>query len=394
MDERWKYLLENNSGFAGDGKPRFFSSPGRTELGGNHCDHQGGRVLCATIGLDIRGVFVPNKQRLVHLNSRGWPRDIIVELGSLSPREEEKGHPEALVRGVASALDDLGAKLDGFSGSIDSAIPVGSGLSSSAAFELLIAQAFNAMSNNSTLEPLELAMAGQQAENCYFGKPSGLMDQLSIALGGLQAIDFGSEIPVTKNIDFNLDEADWKLAVLHGGIGHEKLTEHYAAIPEEMVKVAGFFGQKRLRGIKMEDLLQNSSVLRSSFGDRAFMRAMHFVEEDERAGMMARRLESGNFTGFLELVAESGASSERLLQNIRVPGGNEQALGLAIELARFYLGRNAVVRVHGGGFAGTAQAWVKKEQATLFEEFFTGHFGHGSLTWLSIKPQGAMELFL
>ncbi|HOX92395.1 MAG TPA: galactokinase family protein, partial [Spirochaetales bacterium] len=231
---RWETLVRKTDSLFGLNGARLFSSPGRTELGGNHSDHQGGRVLCAAVHLDMAACVVPTADTMVRLSSSGWPEPISVDLSDLSPRASEHGTPHALIRGVASALRARGSGLGGFCGAMDSLVPSGSGLSSSAAFELLIGQIFNALYNASSLPPVLLAQLGQEAENLHFGKPCGLMDQMACALGGVNAIDFKEAIPLWQRIDFDADACPYRLAILSSGGSHDNLTAEYAAIPAQM----------------------------------------------------------------------------------------------------------------------------------------------------------------
>lgn len=390
---RWERLIRSAKGFAGLKGARLFSGPGRTELGGNHSDHQGGRVLCAAVRLDMAACVRPSPDGTVRVDSSGWAEPIVVDLSDLSPRAAEAGTPQALIRGVASALRSRGASIGGFSGAVDSQVPSGSGLSSSAAFEVLIGRIYNNLYNGGSIAPEVLAQAGREAENLHFGKPCGLMDQMACALGGVTSIDFRNETPLWERADFRMDGCGYGLAILHTGGSHDDLTRHYAAIPAQMRNVAAAFGQSRLRGLSEDQLLKRSRELRSIAGDRAFLRALHFVREDGRAAAMAGALAAGDMRRFLALARASGDSSWRLLQNLCAPGSDrEQGLAVAVELASGFLGDSGVARVHGGGFAGTAQAWVPDAMREEFEFFITSQLGPGSLTWVAIRPQGATEI--
>ena len=293
-----------------------FSSPGRTELGGNHTDHQRGRVLAAAVSLDILACAAPNGEGRVRFISEGWPA-LELDLAEPGPIEAERGSPAALIRGVAGALRGPGRPLGGFDAYAASVLPAGAGLSSSAAFELLAAQIFNSFYCAGELDALCLALAAQRAENEYFGKPCGLMDQLACALGGAAALDFaGPAGPEVTRLPFAPGRHGFALCLIHTGSGHAGLTEEYAAVPREMRAVAAFFGREALRGLEEAELLAAAPELRRAVGDRALLRALHFIREDARAALQAEALLRGDFPAFLDLVRESARSSRELLQNI------------------------------------------------------------------------------
>ncbi len=391
---RWSRLAEAALTLHDAPEATFVSSPGRTELGGNHTDHNDGRVLCAAVHLDILACVAPNPDLTVELHSTGWKKPFRVDLGDLTPRPEEAGTPEALIRGVAAAIKRIGGTIGGFHGTMDSAVPLGSGLSSSAAVEVLLGQIFNALNNGNRIAPVDIAIAGREAENRHFGKPCGLMDQMACALGGISAIDFGRpDKPRWERISFDFEKAGYVLAIVKAGGDHADLTDEYAAIPAEMHAVAELFGQPSLRKVSLDKLLRKVTEIRQTAGDRAFLRAMHFVNENERAKDMAEALDNGRLKRYLRLVRRSGDSSWRLLQNVCPTGAvRDQSLAVAIELSRAFIGKDGAVRVHGGGFAGTIQAYVRTDHAEEYVDFMDSRLGAGSTIIARIRPDGAGEV--
>jgi galactokinase len=391
---RWQSLLDSALATFDAPQIAFISSPGRTELGGNHTDHNDGKVLCAAVHLDALACVAPRNDTMVELSSEGWDQPFRVDLGNLDPRAQEKGKPEALIRGVAAAISRRGGTIGGFSGTMVSDVPAGSGLSSSASVEILFGQIQNALYNQNRIPQVELAMAGKEAENLHFGKPSGLMDQMACALGGISAIDFGRPgKPRWTRVNFDLEKAGYALAIINAGGNHADLTDQYAAIPAEMRAVAELFGLPSLRKLSMDKLIRRSAEIRAKAGDRALLRAMHFVAENERAGAMADALEGGKLKKYLRLVRRSGDSSWRLLQNVSVLGAvKEQSLAVALELSKAFLGSTGAARVHGGGFAGTIQAYVPVDHADEYADFMDSRFGAGATTIVHIRPDGAGEV--
>ncbi|MDR0455303.1 MAG: galactokinase [Treponema sp.] len=392
---------------------RIFSAPGRTELGGNHTDHNRGRVLAASIQMDAVAAAVPLSSRQVFFRSAGFP-DVWVNLDGkdgvpdLSPQPEEQGTTESLVRGIAAEFARRGIQIGGFSANASSTVLPGSGLSSSAALEVLLAKIFDSLYGGGKCSPLELALISQKAENDYFGKPSGLMDQAASASGGAVAIDFISPAtPLITKIEFDPLSAGFALCVVNTRGSHADLTPDYAAIPQEMNAVARYFGKSFLREIDLSQVLSNAGELRKSAGDRALLRAIHFFNEDKRAAAMAGLLQKRETAGadiekqglmgqFLDLVNESGDSSWELLQNLYSPRNfREQGLSLALAVSREFFreqGIKAACRVHGGGFAGTIQAYIPAEGLEDYRGRMEALFGPGALTVLRIRPVGAVEL--
>lgn len=390
---RWEQLAGKAFSDVSVTKAAIISSPGRTELGGNHTDHNDGKVLCASVHLDSLACVSPRNDLSVELYSEGWDEPFRLELGDLEPKPAERGRPEALIRGVAAALSRRGYLVGGFSGRMTSAVPAGSGLSSSASVEVLFGQIQNALYNQNRIPPVEVAIAGREAENTYFGKPCGLMDQMACALGGISCIDFGRpEKPRWTRPGFDFEKAGYSLVVVNAGGDHADLTDDYAAIPAEMRAVAELFGQPSMRKLSMDRLLAKSVEIRAAAGDRAFLRAIHFIKENDRVEKMARALEDGKPGKYLKLVKKSGDSSWRLLQNIMPPGAvKDQSIAVALELTKAFLGKSGVARVHGGGFAGTIQAYVKTNKVEDYASFMDTRFGSGATTILRIRPDGAGE---
>jgi galactokinase len=393
------------------GEFRFFTAAGRTELGGNHTDHNRGKVLAASIQLDSAAVAAPRKDKTVIFRSTGYP-DVVVDLsgpGDQPPRPEEKSTTEALVRGIAAEFARQGTMVGGFTANADSTVLPGSGLSSSAAVEVLFGRIFDNIYGGGKRSALEIAQIGQKAENNYFGKPSGLMDQTACASGGVVAIDFAdAACPLVKQIPFDLAAAGYALCVVDTHGSHADLTPDYAAIPREMQSVARFFGKTVLRETDRDEVLSRGRELRQALGDRALLRSLHFFEENRRVDAMEAALKvmetaGGNAKGralqeYLDLVNESGHSSWELLQNIYSPQNvREQGISLALALTRDFLktggpgSAKGACRVHGGGFAGTIQVYIPLDMLAAYRTAIEGIFGAGAVTELRIRPIGAAE---
>ena len=376
-----------------DGELRFYSAPGRTELGGNHTDHNRGRVLCAAVRLDAVACLAPRSDGRVRLFSEGYPRPIEVDLAELEPRADERGTTEALIRGVARALADRGLAPRGFSGRVHSLVLPGSGLSSSAAIEVLLGTAMADLAG-AEIPSLDIAKIGQFAENVYFGKPCGLMDQAASAVGGVVAIDFADPSdPEVRRIDYDFEAEGYALVVVNTGGSHADLTADYAAIPAEMRSVAGLFGAAELRGLDVERLIARGPEIRSNCGDRAFLRALHFLGDDARVVRMAEALEADDLGAYLKLVKKSGDSSWRLLQNLYAPESpREQGLPVALALSADFIGKKGAWRVHGGGFAGTIQAYLPKKLLPGYVELMERYFGPGCVIPLAVRGRGALRV--
>lgn len=386
--------LAARAGQAFGGVPRFFSAPGRTELGGNHTDHNRGRVLCAAVSLDIAAAVVPSEDPEVELLSDGWDRPFRVDLGRLEPDESERGSTEALIRGVAEGFTEAGYRTGGFKGILNSRVPTGSGLSSSAALEVLLGAVLSALYNSGAVPPEELARIGQRAENRHFGKPCGLMDQTVSAAGGILLIDFENPASLRiRRVEADFEKEGYALAVVSTGGNHADRTADYTAIPGEMRDAASVFGKETLRGLDLSQLLRKMPEVRTGAGDRAALRALHFLEENARVTAMGKALEDGRMKRFLKLTRGSGISSWRYLQNVVAPGDpRNQSLALSLALTETFLGKRGACRVHGGGFEGTLLAWVPSDGFKEYREFMERILGPGSVTRLRIREEGAGEI--
>lgn len=366
-----------------------FSGPGRTEIGGNHTDHQHGRVLCGSVDLDMLACATPNGQNIVRVASEGYPA-LEVDLSDLEPKPKEKNTSAALVRGVAARIAQLGYRLSGFDACVTSTVLSGSGLSSSAAYETLIGNIFNHFCCGHELDPVTIAKVGQYAENVYFGKPCGLMDQMGSSVGGAVFIDFNDPAdPVVEKVDYDFSQSGYALCIVDTGSSHGDLTDDYAAVTREMGAVAAHFGKSVLRDVPPEDFRAAISALREECGDRAVLRAMHFYDDDRRAMQEAAALKTGNFEAFLNMVNASGLSSSLRLQNTwSVSDTRQQAIPLALTVGEYLLDGMGAIRVHGGGFAGTIQAFVPEDRVELFRNGMEALFGAGKCHILHIRPQG------
>ena len=372
-----------------DAPAALFSGPGRTELGGNHTDHQHGRVLCGSVDMDMLACAVPNGKDVIRIRSEGYPA-LEIDLDDLSVREEEKNTSAALVRGVAAKIRELGYPLSGFDACVTSTVLSGSGLSSSAAYEVLIGNILNRFCCKNQLDPVTIAKIGQYAENVYFGKPCGLMDQMGSSVGGAVAIDFNDpNHPVVEKVDYDFAKSGYTLCIVDTASSHGDLTDDYADITKEMGAVAAHFGKTVLRDVPLADFRAALPALRAECGDRAVLRCMHFYADDRRAAQEADALKKGNFEAFLNLVNSSGLSSSLRLQNTwSVHDPRQQAIPLALSVGEYILDGQGAIRVHGGGFAGTIQVWVPEDRTQLFKNGMEELFGQGKCHVLHIRPQG------
>ncbi len=366
-----------------------FSGPGRTEIGGNHTDHQHGRVLCGSVDMDMLACAAPNGKNIIRIQSEGYPA-LEIGLDDLSVREEEKNTSAALVRGVAARVRELGFTLAGFDACVTSTVLSGSGLSSSAAYETLVGNIFNHFCCEDKLDPVTIAKIGQYAENVYFGKPCGLMDQMGSSVGGAVFIDFADPAnPVVERVDYDFSTSGHVLCIVDTASSHGDLTDDYADITKEMGAVAAHFGRTVLRDVPLEDFHAAVPALRQKCGDRAVLRAMHFYSDDRRAVQEAGALKKGNFEAFLNMVNASGLSSSLCLQNTwSIHDPKQQAIPLALTVGEYLLDGMGAIRVHGGGFAGTIQAWVPEEYLPVFKNGIEELFGPGKCHVLHIRPQG------
>ena len=392
--ERYAAALNSfNEAFGGIEVQAIFSAPGRTEVGGNHTDHQHGEVLAASINKDAIAFTAPTGDDKVRILAEGFGMTNI-DLSDLELREDEKGSTPALIRGVLRGLKDNGYKLGGFNAYITSDVLIGAGLSSSAAFETLIGTIVSGLFNGGAIDPVTIAKIGQFAENVYFGKPCGLMDQMACSVGNLVHIDF--EDPANPKVDkvgFDFSKTDYVLCITDTKGSHADLTDEYAAVPAEMKNIASLLGYDVLRPVSLYDIINNIATLREKAGDRAVLRAIHFVNETRRAGSEADALNNNDLGGFIKLVKQSGDSSFKYLQNVYSNKDvTTQNVSLALAISESVLGPDEASRVHGGGFAGTIQAFVKKDNARMYQETMDKVFGEGSCEILSIRKYGGIRV--
>ncbi len=389
--QRYQDVLLRFRELFGEKEVSIYSAPGRTEISGNHTDHQHGHVLAASINLDMIGVVAGVGEKTVRLVSGDAPL-IECDLGQLTPVEEEKGSTAALIRGVAAGLAQRGYQVGGFEAYVTSDVLMGSGMSSSAAFESLIGTIFSGLYNDMQVSSVDIAKSGQEAENNYFGKPCGLMDQMACSVGGLVYIDFANvRQPMVRQIPADFERHRYSLCIVDTKGSHADLTEDYAAVPREMKAAASYFGKEYLRDVKEEDFFSNIAKIREKAGDRAVLRAIHFYTEQGRVSRAVKALEEVNFDGFLSEIRESGASSEKYLQNIySIKEPQVQSLTVALAVSAYYLKDNGVCRVHGGGFAGTIQAFVKKEAVDDYKCAIEAIFGKDTCHVLKIRPYGGI----
>jgi len=387
---------ELDAGFAsafGGAPERYFSAPGRTEIGGNHTDHQRGRVLAGAVNLDTIAAVRLNGTDMIRILSDGYPM-CEVDVKELTPKEEEINTTMALIRGVAARFTQLGCTVKGFDAYCQSTVLPGSGLSSSAAYEVLIGTILNHMFFDAKVSQAEVAQIGQYAENVFFGKPCGLMDQTASAVGNLVTIDFfDKENPKIEPLAFDFASCGHALCIIDTRASHADLTDEYAAIPNEIKAVCAHFGKEVLTQIEEKEFFAAIPVLREKCGDRAVLRAVHFYQENARVPKQVEVLERGDFEGFLKLIKESGHSSYMYLQNV-IPSGYkaQQDVALALAMCEHFLGGRGGYRVHGGGFAGTVQAFVPFDILERFVAGMDGILGEGACHVLSIRPQGGVEM--
>lgn len=371
-----------------------FSAPGRVEVGGNHTDHQHGCVLAAAIDRDAIAVAALNGTNIIHSYSIGYG-DLSIDLGDLSIHEDEKDTTAALIRGTAAMFAKDGIPIRGFNVCITSEVPGGSGMSSSAAFEVLMGEIVNGLFAGGSYSPVTIALYGQQTERNYFGKPSGCMDQMASAVGGFVAIDFkDNKHPLIEAVSSKELGAQYKLFVVDSGSAHDDLTAEYAGIPAENKLVSGFFGKEVLREVDPNQFWTNIREIRAKTGDRAVLRAIHFFEDNQRAQDEATALKKGDIAGFLKLIRESGLSSFTHLQNVIISGHKEhQEVAYALAVCDHALNGEGAVRVHGGGFAGTVLAFVPIAKAEAFEAEVERCLFKGACCKLSIRPAGCAQVF-
>ena len=364
---------------------QYFSAPGRVELGGNHTDHQHGCVLAAAVDLEMRAAVTPNHDGVIRIFSQGFA-PVEVALGDWTPRPEERNTTAALVRGMAAQFIRRGAALTGLDVRVTSQVPVGSGLSSSAAFEVLLGRVFSGLCCGGSVSPEDIARMGQTAERDYFGKPCGLMDQMASSVGGLVYMDFADPAhPAMERIDCDLGASGYGLFIVDSGADHADLTADYAAIPAELEQVCRVFGAEVLRQVDETEFYRRLPAVRAAAGDRAALRAIHVFDENRRAAAEAEALRKGDFPAFLALVNASGASSWQYLQNVTSGDPRQQALAVTLAVCRRALGGQGAVRVHGGGFAGTALAFVPDDRREMFRRTVEQTLGADKCRLLSVR---------
>ena len=395
--ERYQALLEGfEKHFGSNEGGGFFSAPGRTEVGGNHTDHNHGRVLAAAVNLDIAAYARKTDNNKAILKSSEYTKIDVVDLSELERKEEEDGVSAALLRGICARCRELGYTVGGFEAFTKSRVLKGSGLSSSAAFEVLLVTIISHLYNDGNIDPVTAAQIAQYAENVYFGKPSGLLDQMASSVGGFTFIDFKDPAkPVIQKVDFDITEAGYALCVVDTGGSHADLTGEYAAIPQEMKQVAAFFGKEVLRDVETDQFYRRLGEVRKATSDRAVLRAMHFFDEDPLAEEERNALQQGDMESFQKMILASGASSFQRLQNVFASVSPlQQGLTLALALSQRVLEGKGAWRVHGGGFAGTIQAFVPLDLLEDYRRELESVFGEGACHVLSIRQAGGTKVLL
>lgn len=370
-----------------------YSAPGRSEIGGNHTDHQHGETLAASINDDAIAMVKSTDKNVVNVLSEGYDM-ITIDLNDIDKKDSEEGTTIALIKGVIKGVKDHGYNIGGFNAYITSNVLSGSGLSSSAAFETLIGTILSGLYNDMKIPAVEIAIIGQYAENYYFGKPCGLLDQTASSVGGLCHMDFiNPKEPAVTKVDFDMESYGYSLCITDTKGSHADLTDDYAAVPKEMKEVASFFGKEVLIEVDEADVIKNAAAIREKYSDRAFLRAIHFYEENKRVNQEVEALKTGDIDTFLKTVNASGNSSYKYLQNVYTNHDVEhQNVSVALMLSELFLGNNGVARVHGGGFAGTIQAFVKNEAVADYKKKMDIVFGDGACNVLKIRKYGGMKV--
>lgn len=391
---RYATALDAFENLYGDGDISVFSVGGRSEISGNHTDHNHGRVIAASVNLDILAVAKPTENGVIRIKSEGFPEDVVEPAAIDAPNKDKFFTSAAIIAGMEKAFLNAGYKVGGFDAYTTSNVLKGSGISSSAAFEVMVGNILNYLYNNGVVSNVEIAKMAQYAENEYFGKPCGLMDQTACAVGGFITIDFADpKNPIIEKMDFDLGKAGYALCIVNTGGNHADLNEDYASVPAEMKAVAAVLGVSVLRETTEENLIANIAKVRETCGDRALMRAMHFFAENRRVAAQVEALRDGDMDGFKAGVVASGNSSFKYLQNVYTTKNvAEQGLSLALCLTESYLaGTGAVCRVHGGGFAGTIQAFVPLCKVADYAAYMDSIFGEHACHVLSVRRDGAMR---
>ena len=392
--ERCEALIGRFESRYGRAPQQLVSAPGRTEILGNHTDHNHGRVLAASVTLDTLAAVAQNGTNTVNLYSEGFADPFCVSLDQLAPVKAEEGTTASLIRGVAAFLKEEGVPVAGFDAEVTSTVFRGSGLSSSAAFEVLLCAIFDALFGGWRLEAKHRAALSQKVENRYFGKPCGLMDQMASSVGGLVAIDFGAAEAQVESMKYDFAAKGLRLCVVQAGGDHENLTAEYASIPAEMRAVAQALGGEVLRDIAPEALLAAIPTLKNRVPDRAILRALHFMDEDARVAAAFEALKKDDLGEFLRLVIASGESSWKLLQNVYVAGSDNREMALALELSRRMLDERGAWRIHGGGFGGTILAFVPEDMLAAYQREMNSVFGENACVPLDVRPVGAVRIEL
>ena len=392
---RYAEAIGEFSEIYGERECELFSVPGRSEISGNHTDHNLGKVLAGSINLDIIAVSAKTDDGVIRIKSKGFPEDSVDISTYTEPNEDDFFKSGALIAGMAKAFTNLGLKTGGYVAYTTSNVFKGSGLSSSAAFEVMIGNILNHLYNDGKVDNVEIAKMAQFAENKFFGKPCGLMDQVACAVGGFVAIDFEKiGEPVIEKIAFDLSAEGYSLCIVNTGGNHADLNEDYASVPAEMKSVAQYFGKTVLRELDVDTVLSKAKELREAVGDRALLRAIHFFNENERVDEQKKALLAGDTDTFFEYVLRSGRSSYMYLQNVfTTKNVREQGLSLALAITdNLMVGKRGAFRVHGGGFAGTIQAFVPNEIVKEYKEAIDTAFGIGACYVLKIRPYGAIKV--
>ncbi len=393
--ERYAEAVSDFLSLYGEREVALFSVPGRSEISGNHTDHNHGKVLAGSINLDIIAVATKTDNGVITIKSKGFDEDVVDTNSYTSPNEKDFFKSNALIAGMANAFEDAGYKKGGYIAYTTSNVFKGSGLSSSAAFEVMVGNILNYFYNNGKVENTEIAKMAQFSENVFFGKPCGLMDQMACAVGGFVYIDFkDTKNPVIEKIPFDLSAQGYALCIVNTGGNHADLNDDYASVPAEMKSVAKLFGAEYLRQISKKRVLDNISSIREAVGDRAILRAIHFFNENERVTKQARALKNENTANFFRYTKESGRSSFMYLQNVfTTKNVQEQGLSLALAITDSVMnGKGGAFRVHGGGFAGTIQAFVPFAMVEKYRTAIDSAFGKGACHVLRIRPYGAIKV--
>ena len=393
VKNRYMEAINKFEALFGEAEVSIFSAPGRSEIGGNHTDHQHGEVLAASINKDCIAVVQKIDEPKIQFVSGGYSL-ITVSTEDLEQRDSEKESTFSLVKGVLAGVKNHGYHIGGFRAYITSDVLIGAGLSSSAAFETLIGTILSGLYNDMKISPIDIAIIGQYAENVYFGKPCGLMDQMASSVGSLVHIDFNDpKAPVVEKVEFDFDKQGYSLCITDTKDSHADLTSEYAAVPAEMKAVAARFGKEVLREVSLDDILASAAKIREELGDRAFLRALHFQAENKRVEDQVEALKQNRMEDFLKLIKASGDSSYKYLQNVYTNQDiKHQNVSVALAVSDMFLGESGVSRVHGGGFAGTIQAFVCNEAVAEYKANMDRIFGEGACDVLKVRKYGGMRV--